>query len=118
MLLRSGYAEQFKQELASMELPSAKSGGILSGPESGYLAQLHGTEAVVPLKDSNVYHKSNDNFARSLSQNSAPTIINNVTNSSSSGGGNNPGKSHKGVINTRSSSSSYQRVIFGDFVVV
>jgi predicted chitinase len=115
---RAAYAEQFKKELAGMRIPSAELGGILSGPESGYLAQLHGTEAVVPLKDSNVYHKSNDNFARSLSQNSAPTIINNVTNSSSSGGGNNPGKSHRGVINTRSSSSSYQRVIFGDFVVV
>lgn len=30
---------------------SAANGGILSGPKSGYLAQLHGTEAVVPLPD-------------------------------------------------------------------
>jgi hypothetical protein len=30
---------------------SAASGGILSGPKSGYTATLHGTEAVVPLPD-------------------------------------------------------------------
>ena len=30
---------------------SAASGGILSGPKSGYQAMLHGTEAVVPLPD-------------------------------------------------------------------
>ena len=32
-------------------LQAAKVGGILSGPTSGYLAMLHGTEAVVPLPD-------------------------------------------------------------------
>jgi hypothetical protein len=26
-------------------------GGVLSGPTSGYMAELHGTEAVVPLPD-------------------------------------------------------------------
>jgi len=30
---------------------SAASGGVLSGPKSGYQATLHGTEAVVPLPD-------------------------------------------------------------------
>jgi hypothetical protein len=30
---------------------SAATGGILSGPRSGYAATLHGTEAVVPLPD-------------------------------------------------------------------
>jgi hypothetical protein len=30
---------------------SAATGGILSGPTSGYTAMLHGNEAVVPLPD-------------------------------------------------------------------
>jgi muramidase (phage lysozyme) len=32
----------------------ARDGGIFSGPTSGYPATLHGTEAVIPLKDGNV----------------------------------------------------------------
>jgi len=32
-------------------IPPAANGEILSGPTSGYLAELHGTEAVVPLPD-------------------------------------------------------------------
>jgi len=31
------------------DLPSAAEGGIMSGPDSGYLAVLHGDEAVIPL---------------------------------------------------------------------
>ena len=30
-------------------LPKFRTGGIASGPESGYLAELHGREAIVPL---------------------------------------------------------------------
>jgi hypothetical protein len=33
------------------ELPSAQKGGVVSGPDSGFLAELHGQEAVVPLPD-------------------------------------------------------------------
>jgi len=36
--------EEFIQSLGS-----AKFGGVISGPESGYQATLHGTEAVIPL---------------------------------------------------------------------
>lgn len=32
-------------------LKGARTGGVLRGPDSGYLARLHGTEAVVPLPD-------------------------------------------------------------------
>jgi muramidase (phage lysozyme) len=32
----------------------AREGGVFSGPASGYPATLHGTEAVIPLKDGNV----------------------------------------------------------------
>jgi muramidase (phage lysozyme) len=32
----------------------ARDGGVFSGPTSGYPATLHGTEAVIPLKDGNV----------------------------------------------------------------
>ena len=35
------------------EKPKARDGGILTGPKSGYDAELHGTEAVVPLPDGN-----------------------------------------------------------------
>ena len=34
-----------------IQMPSAATGGILSGPKSGYQAMLHGNEAVVPLPD-------------------------------------------------------------------
>ena len=32
-----------------IQMPQAATGGILSGPQSGYRAMLHGTEAVVPM---------------------------------------------------------------------
>ena len=32
-------------------LPGAATGDVLTGPDSGYIAELHGTEAVVPLPD-------------------------------------------------------------------
>ena len=31
------------------DLPQLAEGGIVSGPDSGYLAVLHGDEAVIPL---------------------------------------------------------------------
>ena len=34
-----------------IQMPSAATGGILSGPMGGYQAMLHGNEAVVPLPD-------------------------------------------------------------------
>lgn len=41
---------QMAQEIEKT-LPGAALGGILSGPNSGFKAMLHGTEAVVPLPD-------------------------------------------------------------------
>jgi murein DD-endopeptidase MepM/ murein hydrolase activator NlpD/predicted Ser/Thr protein kinase len=35
-------------------IPKAKDGGVFSGPDSGYMVELHGTEAVIPLDDINV----------------------------------------------------------------
>jgi hypothetical protein len=32
-----------------MDVPQAETGGIISGPDSGYLAKLHGNEMVIPL---------------------------------------------------------------------
>lgn len=34
-----------------IQMPQAATGGILSGPQSGYQAMLHGTEAVVPMNN-------------------------------------------------------------------
>lgn len=35
-------------------IPGAQHGAVLSGPKSGYLAELHGTEAVIPIKNGSV----------------------------------------------------------------
>lgn len=43
--------ESARELLQTMGLPEAAAGNILTGPESGYTAELHGTEAVVPLPD-------------------------------------------------------------------
>ena len=40
--------------LAAGEKVSAADGGMFTGPTSGYPATLHGTEAVIPLKDGSV----------------------------------------------------------------
>jgi hypothetical protein len=34
-----------------MHIPEAETGGIVSGPDSGYLAKLHGNEMVVPINN-------------------------------------------------------------------
>lgn len=46
-------AQTAQQFMASKPpgIPGAADGGILSGPTSGFMAELHGTEAVVPLPD-------------------------------------------------------------------
>jgi hypothetical protein len=47
-----GYLGQYfggeKKGPAGAELPKAAEGGLLTGPESGYMAMLHGTELVIP----------------------------------------------------------------------
>jgi len=43
--------ETYQKELDSRFEPGNANGGILSGPDTGYRALLHGTEAVVPLPD-------------------------------------------------------------------
>lgn len=44
----------------------AANGGILSGPKSGYMANLHGTEAVVPLPDGRSIPITNTNKDETL----------------------------------------------------
>jgi hypothetical protein len=36
---------------AAVHIPEAETGGIISGPDSGYLAKLHGDEMVVPINN-------------------------------------------------------------------
>ena len=43
--------EQTTKPTTPADMPSAADGGILSGSKNGFLATLHGTEAVVPLPD-------------------------------------------------------------------
>lgn len=38
-------------DIIATKIPGAAQGGVLSGPKSGYPAMLHGTEAVIPLKN-------------------------------------------------------------------
>ena len=49
-------------------LPSAATGGILGGPQSGYTAMLHGTEAVVPLPDGKSIPVEMPNIVNALSE--------------------------------------------------
>lgn len=49
-----GVGSSREAEMKQMEAygyPQAERGGIFSGPETGYLAQLHGDEMVVPLRN-------------------------------------------------------------------
>jgi hypothetical protein len=53
--INTGTIGLFKVEgdvkIDTAKLPSAAEGGVLKGPESGYLAMLHGEETVIPNKD-------------------------------------------------------------------
>ena len=49
MMSRTPEAE--KGAISDNTLPKAEKGGIFSGPDSGYLAELHGNEMVVPLNN-------------------------------------------------------------------
>jgi hypothetical protein len=51
-----------------IQMPSAATGGILSGPISGYQAMLHGNEAVVPLPDGKTIPLKNNNSGGSKEQ--------------------------------------------------
>jgi hypothetical protein len=46
------YIEQLGLDTAGLE--GYASGGIASGPDSGYLAMMHGTEAVIPLNNGSI----------------------------------------------------------------
>jgi hypothetical protein len=56
----------------------ARTGGILSGPKSGYLAELHGDEAVISQTQSDVSKKSLDNSVSMMTNNSNKVNLNNV----------------------------------------
>jgi hypothetical protein len=57
----SDSVDRFSTAIASLGrlLPSAAAGGILEGPSSGFLAMLHGREAVIPLGDGNSVNVKN-----------------------------------------------------------
>ena len=44
-----GKTSETKDEQLSLPIPELERGGIMSGPDSGYLAKLHGNEAIIPL---------------------------------------------------------------------
>jgi hypothetical protein len=46
-----GYPSLSEMGKAGMHVPQAETGGIISGPDSGYLAKLHGDEMVVPINN-------------------------------------------------------------------
>ena len=45
----SAQAAEFAQQDAYNNPPQAETGGIISGPDEGYMAKLHGDEMVIPL---------------------------------------------------------------------
>jgi hypothetical protein len=70
----SGAADKFNTAVDRFgRVPSAATGGILEGPKSGFLAQLHGTEAVIPLGDGNSVNVAFKNPAGMLENLSAKT---------------------------------------------
>jgi hypothetical protein len=73
--------------------PSAKNGGIVKGPTSGFDAELHGAEAVVPLPDGKkipvTFSNLGKNVLDQLSQQSGfdpASYLNDIQNSVSAGG--------------------------------
>lgn len=50
------------QDRNAKGLPQAEKGGILKGPDSGYLAMLHGKEAVVPLDNKFTRSQSSESY--------------------------------------------------------
>jgi hypothetical protein len=44
-------ASHMKVNKALAQIGQARTGGIFSGPSTGYLAELHGDEAVIPAND-------------------------------------------------------------------
>jgi hypothetical protein len=48
---RGGYPSLSEMGRGGMHIPEAETGGIMSGPDSGYLAKLHGDEMVVPINN-------------------------------------------------------------------
>lgn len=68
-LLSSGLLSQYgfsplNNDPPHIQMPHMATGGVLSGPTSGYTAMLHGNEAVVPLPDGKtipVQHSGNSN---------------------------------------------------------
>ena len=73
--------------------PSAKNGGIVKGPTSGFDAELHGAEAVVPLPDGKkipvTFSNLGKNVLDQLSQQAGfdpASYLNDIQNSVSAGG--------------------------------
>jgi len=57
-----------------IQMPSAATGGILSGPMGGYQAMLHGNEAVVPLPDGKTIPMKNKGNSGSKEQTALLTM--------------------------------------------
>lgn len=49
MLTAEQQRDALREEWMKQRPPQAEEGGIFSGPDSGYLVELHGNEAVIPL---------------------------------------------------------------------
>lgn len=49
LLAKHGFRLPGFEDPPHIEMPQAATGGVLSGPNTGYQAMLHGTEAVVPM---------------------------------------------------------------------
>jgi chemotaxis protein histidine kinase CheA len=94
--------------------PSAKNGGIVKGPMSGFDAELHGAEAVVPLPDGKKIPVTFSNLGKDvldqLSQQAGfdpASYLNDIQNSVSAGGKSSVSMpDFKSVANSAGSSSS------------
>jgi len=88
----SGAADKFNASVDRFgRVPSAATGGVLEGPESGFLAMLHGKEAVIPLGDGNTVNVGFRNPAG---------MLENMSSQSTAGQSNNVEQMVSGLFNT------------------
>ena len=75
---------QYSEDPEEDDIPRAETGGIISGPDSGYLAELHGDEMVIPLDNNYTQGEASaiDGKVRPVPQETPPQPQSPVVNNS------------------------------------
>ena len=80
----SADSPQYSDDPEEDDIPRAETGGIISGPDSGYLAELHGDEMVIPLDNNYTQGEASaiDGKVRPVPQETPPQPQSPVVNNS------------------------------------